>query len=73
MNRRNVLAAGALVVLLSAMALDGCGSSSGGAVSLPKIAAARVFTLAGFAPSKPVQVGHRSPCPSRFSCRAASP
>ena len=58
MNRWNVLAAGALVALLSAMTLAGCGSSSGGAVSLPKIAPARIFTLAGFAPSKPVEPGH---------------
>jgi hypothetical protein len=55
-NSRNVLATGALVALVSAM-LAGCGSSSGGAVSLPKIAPARVFTLAGFAPSKQVEPG----------------
>ena len=59
MNRRSVLATGALAVVLSAMTLGGCGSGSAGVVSVPKIAPARVFALAGFEPSKPVQAGQR--------------
>ena len=37
-----------LGALLVAGALAGCGSSSGGAVSAPVIAPAKVFTLGGF-------------------------
>jgi hypothetical protein len=36
----------------------GCGGSSSGAVSVPKVAPARVFTLAGFQPSGSVSPGH---------------
>jgi hypothetical protein len=39
---------------LSAAALVGCGSSSGGAISVPQVAPARIFTLAGFQPSATV-------------------
>jgi hypothetical protein len=39
------------------LSLAGCGSSSGGSVSVPKVAPARVFTLAGFKPTAPVQPG----------------
>jgi hypothetical protein len=37
--------------LLACGAVAGCGSSSGGALSTPKVAPARIFTLAGFQPS----------------------
>jgi hypothetical protein len=47
-----------LGALLSGIALAGCGSSSGGAVSAPAIAPARVFTLGGFQPTTPVLPGH---------------
>ncbi len=40
---------------LSLTALAGCGSSSGGSVSVPKVAPASVFTLAGFEPATSVQ------------------
>jgi hypothetical protein len=47
--------------VLAAGALAGCGGSSGGgsggAVSVPKIAAARQFTLAGFQPAAPAAAG----------------
>jgi hypothetical protein len=48
-----------LAAALTAVALlAGCGGSSGGgAVSVPKIAAARQFTLAGFQPAAPVAPG----------------
>jgi hypothetical protein len=48
-----------VLLAMSALAvLAGCGSSSGGgAVSVPKIAAARQFTLAGFQPTAPVKPG----------------
>jgi hypothetical protein len=52
----SMLAAG--LAALSPLALLGCGGSSGGgAVSVPKIAAARQFTLAGFQPAAPVAPG----------------
>jgi hypothetical protein len=38
----------------AAVALTGCGSGGGGTVSVPKVAPARVFTLAGFKPTAPV-------------------
>jgi hypothetical protein len=47
-----------LIAGLSAIALTGCGSSSGGTVSVPKVAPARVFTLAGFEPAAPVAPHH---------------
>jgi hypothetical protein len=52
--RRN---AGALAAILLAPLVAGCGSSSGGAVSAPTVAPARVFTLAGFQPSSTVRAG----------------
>jgi len=54
---RSGLAASLLPVLLGAGLLAGCGGSSSGAVSVPKIAPARIFTLAGFQPAGPVAVG----------------
>ncbi len=46
-----------LVSLVSLAVLAGCGSSSGGAVSVPRIAPARTYSLAGFEPSAPVSPG----------------
>jgi hypothetical protein len=46
----------AAAALLAATALVGCGSSSGGA-TVPKVAPARTFTLAGFQPQAAVPVG----------------
>jgi len=40
---------------LIAVALAGCGSSSSGGVSVPKIGAAKQFTLGGFSPTSPVE------------------
>jgi hypothetical protein len=37
-------------VLLAAVLLAGCGGGSGDTISVPKVAAARVFTLSGFQP-----------------------
>ena len=54
MSLRVAAAAGAVVL---AGALSGCGSGSGGAISVPTVPAARVFTLAGFQPSGPVRAG----------------
>lgn len=52
------LAAVALATLaLAAVALAGCGSSSGGSLSVPKVAPARVFTLASFQPTGQVVAG----------------
>ena len=48
----------ALIALAAALA--GCGSSSGGAVSAPKVAPARTYSLAGFEPAAPVQAGRRT-------------
>ena len=47
----------ALAALTSAAVVVGCGSSTGGAVSVPTVAPARVFALAGFRPSGPVIAG----------------
>jgi hypothetical protein len=49
--------AAALAALLAIVVLDGCGSGSGGAVSAPIIAPARVFALGGFEPSGAVLPG----------------
>jgi hypothetical protein len=48
----------AVAALLAAVSLAGCGSSSGGAVSAPTVAAAKQFRLAGFKPAAPVRPGH---------------
>jgi hypothetical protein len=48
----------ALIAGLSAIALTACGSGSGGTVSVPQVAPARVFALAGFEPSAPVAPHH---------------
>jgi hypothetical protein len=42
---------------LTCAVLAGCGSGSGSAVSIPKVGAARQFTLAGFEPATPVIPG----------------
>ena len=47
----------ALAALTSAAVVVGCGSSTGGAVSVPTVAPARVFALAGFRPAGPVFAG----------------
>ncbi len=52
----------ALITVLAAplivLALAGCGSSSTGAVSVPKVAPAKTYALSGFQPSGPVTPGH---------------
>ncbi len=55
--RLRLLAPAALIV---AAALAGCGSSSGGSLSVPTVAPARVFTLSGFKPSGTVAPGHQT-------------
>jgi hypothetical protein len=55
---RAVPTAALLGALLTGIALTGCGSSLGGAVSAPAVAPARIFTLAGFQPARPVVPGH---------------
>jgi hypothetical protein len=57
MSKRDIRAAAALGVLLAVLAAAGCGSSSGGAVSVPAVAPARAFALAGFQPSASVKAG----------------
>jgi hypothetical protein len=47
----------ATLSLLAAAVVAGCGGSSGGTVSVPKIAPARVFTLGTFQPSGPITPG----------------
>jgi hypothetical protein len=51
-------ACAAATVLAGAGLLAGCGGSSSGAVTAPKIAPARTFTLAGFQPAASVAPGH---------------
>jgi len=48
----------ATAVLAASALAAGCGSSSGGSVSIPRVAPARVFTLAGFQPAASVTPGH---------------
>ena len=48
------------VALLSLAALAGCGSSSGGVVSVPTIGPARTYSLTGFEPAAPVRMGQRT-------------
>jgi hypothetical protein len=57
-------------VLLAAVILGGCGSSSGGAVSLPQVAPARIFTLAHFAPATTITPGR--PTTMSFSVQLPS-
>jgi hypothetical protein len=58
-RRANPALAAAAAVVAGGAVVAGCGGgSSSGAVSVPKVAPARVFTLAGFAPSAPVSAGH---------------
>jgi hypothetical protein len=47
-----------LGLLLSAVALAGCGSSSGGTVSAPVVGAAKTFALGGFQPAHTALAGH---------------
>jgi len=46
------------VATVAAAVLSGCGSSSGGSVSVPTVAPARVFALAGFQPTTLVTPHH---------------
>lgn len=55
----------ALAALAAVALIAGCGSSSGGSVSVPKVAPARVFSLAGFQPAGPIAPGR--PTPMSFS------
>ena len=65
-RRRVILAALAGVALLA----TGCGSSSGGGVSVPTVAAARVFALAGFTPAGTIVAGR--PTTISFTVRQPS-
>jgi hypothetical protein len=46
-----------LCAAMAIAAVAGCGSSSGGAVSVPQVAPARTFSLSGFQPAVPVAPG----------------
>ncbi len=46
-----------LVTLVAALVVAGCGSSSGGSVSVPHVAPARTYSLQGFQPAAPVLPG----------------
>jgi hypothetical protein len=70
MRRRLPPAVLAAMAVLAATAVTGCGSSSAGsAVSVPKVAPARVFALAHFQPSGQVLAGH----PTTMSFVVAQP
>jgi hypothetical protein len=56
MRRRPTVVAIALAAAL-AVALAGCGSGNGGAVSIPAVGAAKVFSLGGFTPTSTVRPG----------------
>jgi hypothetical protein len=57
MNQLKLRVPVTLAVAAVAIVLAGCGSSSGGALSVPKVAPARVFSLAGFQPVTTVKPG----------------
>ena len=59
-----------LCATAAAIVLSACGSSSGNGVNVPKIAAARVFTLSGFEPAGPVVAG--KPTTISFTVRMPS-
>ena len=54
----------------AAVAVTGCGAGGGGTVSVPKVAPARVFALAGFEPAAPVAPHH--PVTVSFAVRLPS-
>jgi hypothetical protein len=56
-RRQPVTAIAAVVAAVSAAALAGCGSSGASAITAPKIAPARVFTLAHFSPAGTLPAG----------------
>ncbi len=56
-DRRHAAGLAALAIALS---LTACGSTSGSAVSIPKVAPANSYGLAGFEPSVPVVPGRRT-------------
>ena len=60
----------AALVAGSLLALSGCGSSSGGGVTVPKVAPARVFSLAAFSPSGAITAGR--PVTISFTVRMPS-
>jgi hypothetical protein len=62
--------AAAALAALAALLLASCGSSSGGAVTVPRVAAARVFTLGHFAPTQTIAPGR--PAAMSFSVRLPS-
>jgi len=57
-------------LLLAGLALTGCGGASGGAVSLPKVAPARTYSLQNFQPAAPVRPGR--PTTVSFTIRQPS-
>jgi hypothetical protein len=56
-NRPPIIAA-VLALSAAGAALAGCGSNTGGAVSVPRVAPARTYSLSGFQPASPVAPGH---------------
>jgi hypothetical protein len=59
-----------VLALLSVVVIAGCGSSSGGAVSVPAVAPAKVFRLGDFQPAGPVIAGR--PTTISFTVRLPS-
>lgn len=57
MNRTKIRAAVGLAAVSAAVLLAGCGSGSAGTLSVPKVAPARIFTLAGFQPATAIKPG----------------
>jgi hypothetical protein len=62
--------AGGLALAVLALATAGCGSSSSNGVSVPTVAAARVFTLASFTPATTIRAGQ--PTTMSFTVRQPS-
>jgi len=61
---------GAVALAVTALAVAGCGSGSSGGVRVPTVAAARVFSLAGFTPATTIRSGQ--PTTMSFNVREPS-
>jgi hypothetical protein len=70
MRRVRSFAALAAALAAAAALIGGCGSSSSSEISVPHVAPARVFSLAGFEPAVPVAAGR--PTTISFSVRLPS-
>jgi len=72
-SKRPPIIAAAFALIAAGAALAGCGSNTGAAVSVPRVARARTYSLSGFQPASPVAPDTQRCCRSRSRSRPASP